>query len=759
MVFFRGPLLLPDHYHIPFDIEGYHHPLTDFIAWSLRESGSLPWWNPFSYLGEPFFSNVQAAMFYPATLLTAVTGNLVWGGVPYWLTEVQLIAHVILAGLGAFVLARRLGMSPWPALAAATLYEFGGFMASQRQHLGAESAATWLPWLFAALHRLEEQRDGASAALAALPFAMMVLSGFPAAYLPALVFGPLLYGVLLFQRQGWRPWRQLVRPFALLALVFALGLMISAVSWLPGYQVAKRSAATQRHPAESVNGFSPAAATSFVWPNLFNQLSGDVWLPYEESTFLYLYQGVTALAIVMAAIVWLARLPRARPFFIAASVAFLWMFGKTFFVATLLFAIFPGFLKRGIYPQSVLAYFSLCFGILAGFVLDAYEKGQYPQLLGREMVLRLAAVTAIAGLLLHTFPLFTGVSGEPALHTAAAGGSLLISAFLFALFAMLQAVYEVPERRAPARMVAAVCMLFFIDLLTVGSDTVLNTSYGRRIDETPVIGFLRQRLGPLPQYRIDTTDLSGEWQTKLPEWRLPSANGMNPLLLLETQVYRNGFSSVAGRIFRLEKPGSPLLDLAGVRYIVTSRTELGDLPRIYQGEVNVFENVEALPRFFLAGGIVTAKGFAEAVHKVNIGEVDAARVVVVAETDAAKFPALAGPAASADLGRVEIAALQPNEVRLQVEAWRNAVLVASETYWRDWHASVDGVEQPLVRADGVLRAIYVPAGRHQVRMWIVPRMLRTAGIVSLAGVLLAACLLALPATRKQQTEIARAASP
>lgn len=54
LLFFRGPLLLRREYHIPYDLEGYHLPLLSFIGGCLRQYGQLPWWNPYTYMGEPF---------------------------------------------------------------------------------------------------------------------------------------------------------------------------------------------------------------------------------------------------------------------------------------------------------------------------------------------------------------------------------------------------------------------------------------------------------------------------------------------------------------------------------------------------------------------------------------------------------------------------------------------------------------------------------------------------------------------------------
>lgn len=766
-LFFRGPLFLRRQFHIPYDLEEFHQPLSELIAWSLREFGRLPWWNPFSYMGEPFFANVQAAMFYPPTLLIVLIGNLLYGRVTFWLMEVQLIAHVILAGVGAFVLLRRLGVNVRAALAGAAVYHLGAFFASQTQHLGAISGAGWLPWFLAALHRLEERRDGRSAALAGLALAMMIMTGFPPAYMPALVFGAFLYGMWVVQAgraPGSAPpssaaaWARLyVRPAVLFGVVLLLAALLTSVSWLPGYQVGKRSLATARPPAQALDGLMPEAATSFFWPNLFNQLRGDYWLK-ENTTFLHLYQGIPALLLVLGALGWLAGSRRARPFLLAAGVALLWMFGRTFFVAQLFYLLFPRFMRRGIYPQYILAYFSLFFAVLAALALDAWERGERGVLFRSQLCRRAAALAVIVALVISAAGAFAPQNSPFGARAAASGASLLLVALSLALCAWLASRQEATDPAARRRLASAFCAVILFDLLALGSHTGLNTYAGEGDPVSPSVTFVQQKQASEPLYRIDSSELGYNWQTKVPQWRVRSANGMNPLMLRDTLIYRAPYSRIDDRQFSLELPDSPLLDLAGVRYIASIRDSIPGMEKVFTSDLNIFENRRAFPRFFLVGGVIAARDVGDAVRMIHTREADPARVAVVLAADVGRFPALPGPATSAEIGEVKVLAEQPNEIRLQIRASRPAVLVAIESYWPDWRATVDGAPHDIIRADGIFRAIAVPAGTHQVRMFIVPLQLYLGAAFSALGIVLAALLLALPAARRPAPLATQAAS-
>jgi len=739
LVFFREPLLFPLHFHIPYDIDGYHYPLSDFIAWSLREFHQLPLWNPYSYMGQPFFGNVQAAMFYPPTLLIAIAGNIFFGRLPFYLVELQLVLHVVLAGLGTYWLLRRMGLTMASSLAGGTIYCLGAFFASQTQHLGVISCAAWLPWFVGGLYVLEQSRSLRSAAMAGVPLAFMILCGFPAGYLPALIFGPLLYGLWAWKRQPRLRARQHVRAVILLTFSVVIAVMIGAVSWLPGLQIGRHSLATLRPFSQALAGVPPEAATSFFWPNLFGQLGTGFRVPQSlhlqpgTATFLHLYQSIPALLLVLGASSWFVRSRKAGPYLVCAVLAMLWMFGTAFPVSEVMYLAFPSFVRRALYPLDVLAYFCLCFAALAAISLDGYETSEREILFQSHICWWVSSLSAAVALILSAMATSKFVD-------IAAGSSttLLWVAAVLACCGLL--VQRQTSNSASSRSSAsfAFCALILLDLIVVGSSTTLNTATSGVANVPHAVEFLQQQLGDLPLYRVDTTGLSADWQTRIPQWRIPSANGFDPLLLLDTAAYREPFSiSADHRQFSLKSFHSPMLDLAGVRYIATRDSDLPGGRLVHHSDVNIFENPLAFPRFFLVGAVTTSPDVGTAVDMIASGQVDPARIAVVPVANADRFAGLSVSANTSSLGNVQLIDYSPNHLRLKIETQRSAVLVATETFWQDWRATVDGSPQPITPADGIFRAVMVPPGVHDVTMFIVPVALYAGATMSGLGVGLA----------------------
>ena len=65
---------------------------------------------------------------------------------------------------------------------------------------------------------------------------------------------------------------------------------------------------------------------------------------------------------------------------------------------------------------------------------------------------------------------------------------------------------------------------------------------------------------------------------------------------------------------------------------------------------------------------------------------------------------------------IELTTYEPNRLVYEVEAATDGVVVFSEVYYPGWQATIDGQSAPIARADYILRAMYVPAGKHTIEM-------------------------------------------
>jgi hypothetical protein len=100
--------------------------------------------------------------------------------------------------------------------------------------------------------------------------------------------------------------------------------------------------------------------------------------------------------------------------------------------------------------------------------------------------------------------------------------------------------------------------------------------------------------------------------------------------------------------------------------------------------------------------------------------------------------------------KTEITGYRNNSIDLFVETDHQGLLVLSETYYPGWKATVDGLETPLYRANYNLRALFVPAGRHNVKLAFQPASFAQGAMMTL-GTLVVCCVgLILPSLRRKK---------
>ncbi len=81
------------------------------------------------------------------------------------------------------------------------------------------------------------------------------------------------------------------------------------------------------------------------------------------------------------------------------------------------------------------------------------------------------------------------------------------------------------------------------------------------------------------------------------------------------------------------------------------------------------------------------------------------------------------------LATIRLTTYEPNRLVYEANAPKDGVVVFSEVYYPGWQATIDGQPANIARADYILRALYVPAGKHTIEMRFDPKSVHvTEGI-------------------------------
>jgi hypothetical protein len=171
----------------------------------------------------------------------------------------------------------------------------------------------------------------------------------------------------------------------------------------------------------------------------------------------------------------------------------------------------------------------------------------------------------------------------------------------------------------------------------------------------------------------------------------------------------------------LARPG-PVFDLLGARIWIAPGPRQEPPGWKAVGELSwgvVYENPQALPRAFLVGRSVTPATDAERLKLLADPAFDGRKQVLL------EPPAPASTDGPEDVGgTVELAAMAPGYYSLRTDCASDAYLVLSEAHYPGWTVEVDGAPAELLRADHLLQAVKLPAGRHAVVFSYRSRFLR-----------------------------------
>lgn len=361
------------------DVLLYFYPLWDYRAEALR-SGRIPLWNPYLFMGVPFLANSQAGVLYPF--------NWPLAGLPSPVAfKIAAVAHIILAGAGAILFARRaLGVRPTSAWLAGLLFALGGYLTAQVEHINQLQGLAWLPFAFTLIAVYPGTLWGMIGL--AVVLALQLLAGHTQSVFITLV-GLVFYSVWRFaptKREGFRASSLLHPGINLVAgAVGAAGLAAAQV--IPTLELSRLSQRGGGLPFHEAISFS-----------LSPLLLGRALLPGYGETIFTEYVGYLGVSGLLLALIgtWARR--RERP---VAALAALGTFGLLLALGMynplywLCVQFVPGFNLFRV-PARWLVLFAFATAMLAGIGLDTVRRTAIPRRLILAALLLLGLLALIS---------------------------------------------------------------------------------------------------------------------------------------------------------------------------------------------------------------------------------------------------------------------------------------------------------------------------------------------------------------------------
>lgn len=756
------------------DIAPFFYPMKAFLAESVR-GGDLPLWNPWVLNGEPFFATLQPGALYPGSLLLYLLP------LPFAFS-LLLVLHFPLAGLGVWVLLRRWGHGALPSLVGALGFTLGGYFVSLGNFPNNLQTVAWLPWVAVAWDRWLAGGGRREAVVFAAACAVAFLGGEPQMLAIGLLL-VLLHGLVDVEVRRVPPFRQL----AVWAGAGVLAMGLAAVQLLPFVEYVGESVRTLEIGLEYAarRSLEPAALLHLLVPPALNagvhgfttrylSTAGVPWL-------LSVYPGV--LVLLLGAVGVSAPPSRRWLLFWSATGAtgLILALGPHTPLYPALFRWVP-LVRPFRYPEKFFFLTAFALVVLAARGMEVWRAGRgdrYMLVAGLPVLALLAAVTGtllggagpvraacagpLQGALLCADPPATATLYLP----RASGAMALVAAVL------LLAVLAARGRIGRSTAAGSAALLLAFDLALAAR--AVNPSVDASVYETrPWTSRVMSERGGDPQgYRFRGSSLSaamGSIVTVRGAWELSNMyldfQTLGPNVgMLFGHLAQDGLQGVELASVALTQEAvlhgwTPepvrLLRMAAVRYYADATryadtlrglrlvATAPDLP------IRLFEIPDPLPRAYLVTEWERAPSQAAALARALHPELPLHLRVVLEEEPPLALPA-EGPAAGTELpppGHVVGERYEADVLALRARAERPALLVLTDRYYPGWEVEVDGAPARVLRANGIFRAVAVPAGESRVTFRFQPGSLRVGAWISAAALLVAGGVLLRPAGRR-----------
>jgi len=695
---FTGRALLTGRIYAPVEMPYVVHPLRDhrgefgatavhdpnlfdiafqMVPWreAVRRSfANLEWplLNRYAASGDLLAASMQPAVYSPFTwiacLAPAAESFTFTGSIAFFL-----------AGLGMFLFARELGASERASIVAAIAFMFGAPTAFQ---ILWPVGFAWilLPLVLTAVRRVVREPSMRSMLILTAVLVLEITAGHPETLLHVVVIG-CVYGVFEFAR-GRNP-----RGVGLAIAAGAIAALLCAIVLLPFLDASSQTIEHQIRQAYAASPMRVAAGEPRA------ALLGDLF-PFTRTRLLARAEaGSIVLALAIFGI-WCAR-KRAETWFFAALTVIGVLAGAQVGPVIQLLHRIP-LLDLSMNDRFADAV-PMCLGILAAFAIDRLSRGAALAMIGLFAVVAAGAYA------------FNGAALDPN-RTVAEIVPLGIAAIVVWLSG---APASSPVRAGETPALHALALLALILAQRVMSDGHLIPIHDRSVayPRTPIFGPMLAAKGGEP-FRIIGTN-GALMPNTATMYGLEDARGTTAMTLAyldeAAPLWSRGRGQALGNLHDLTRPMIAMMNVRfGIAYAGEGPPSSGWREVMIDAHTRLTESERVLPRAYVPRRVVLADDLEAMSRETDFGD--------------RSWINVHGPAGDHDNGP-GLVKTSPRKLGYDLEATmeRAGFVVISEAAWRGWRAYIDDQPVKVERANHAFLAVYVPAGRHQVRLVFLPR--------------------------------------
>jgi len=183
----------------------------------------------------------------------------------------------------------------------------------------------------------------------------------------------------------------------------------------------------------------------------------------------------------------------------------------------------------------------------------------------------------------------------------------------------------------------------------------------------------------------------------------------------EMQGLYGAVADAEGDMEKLDALEFPVLNMLNTRYFIFP---------LQGGQTAPLPNPFALGNAWFVNEVQYADNANEEIEAIH--ELNPKRTAIVDK----KFDSIVKSLPADSTATIELVAYEPNYLKYEVNSEKGGTVVFSEIYYPGWQSTIDGEEVAHGRANYILRAMNVPAGKHVVEFKFDPKSLHTTETIA-----------------------------
>lgn len=695
------------------DVVTQIYPWKHFTIEELKK-GRIPWWNPYSFSGNPHAADLQTAVFSPFNLLFFILPFI-----DAW--SILVLLQPLLAGLFTYLLLRKLKISKEAGLLGSIVFMFCGFIVVWMPYATLSMAIVFLPLALYAIESYFDRQKFFPLIILPISIAFSFFSGHiqTSLYFTLYVLSYIFFKFLITKNK---------KITIIILISFILGLVVSLIQILPALEIYRNSV---RSELFSNQGAIPLQNLVTIFaPDFYgNPVTRNDWIGnYAEWAG---FIGIIPLLLAFISLFEKKEKGKVSFFFIAGITAVLLAIG-TPFQSLLVYLKLPVFSTS--IPSRIIVLFSFSFAILAAYGLDNLKNSSDKQKVKKMMYVCLSFI----GLVLFIWFLLFVFKALPDDKAMIAARNLIIpTLFLFIASSLIILRSKIKAENFGILILYSLIFITLIDSFRFAQKWVPFDPRKIIFPDVPVIEVMQEKVG--------TGRVFGKFGAYIDTYyHLPSIEGYDPLYIqrygeflasAKTGSYQPAVRSLAV-LDKSSNHARRVLDLLGVNiifhvigdtgkewaYPVWKKDDQGKYlySVIYQDDkFQLYDNSTALSRTKLFYDYEIIKKDKDIIKRFYSGDFDFRNKIILEEDPP---PLLLGKGnnnfqTSAREGKASIISYSPNAVMIDVYSPQPGFLFLSDNYYPNWKARVNGKETKIFRTDYTFRSVIVPKGESKVEFY------------------------------------------